>query len=137
MTRRSRFASVAIALLAIATFGGLSVGVPLVYAQLTIPEVAGQELGVSVVPAIALIYGLVSLAGTIGMWRRRRWATPLVVVSQGFVALALIVLYGAFADWSLLFIAAIAGGAALCALADARRAVDAESLADDPTNKRG
>ena len=93
MTRRSRYALAAVVLLAIAAFGGLSVGWPLVYAQLTIPELADEELGVSLIPVVALAYGLVSLAGAVGIWRRSRWATPLVVASQGFVALALFVIY--------------------------------------------
>ena len=42
--------------------------------------------------------------------------------AQGTVALALLGIYASNADWSLLIVAAIAGGAALCALADARRA---------------
>jgi uncharacterized membrane protein (DUF2068 family) len=111
---------IAVVLLAVAAFGGLSVGVPLVYAQLTIPEVADQELGVSLVPAIALAYGLLSLAGAMGLWRRARWAAPFVIASQGIVALALLAIYVANPDWSLLVVAGIAGGAALATLADAR-----------------
>jgi uncharacterized membrane protein (DUF2068 family) len=120
MARRSQLSKTAIVLLAIAAFGGLSVGVPLVYAQLTIPALADQDLGVSVIPIIALIYGLLSLAGAVGLWRRRRWAMPLVVVSQGIVALALLGVYVSNRDWSLLAVAVIAGGAAICAIADAR-----------------
>ena len=83
MARRSAFASAAIALLGVAAFGGLAVGVPLVYAQLTISSGAAQELRTSAVPAIALIYGLLSLAGAIRLWRRLPWATPLVVARKG------------------------------------------------------
>ena len=122
MTRRSRYALAAVVLLAIAAFGGLSVGWPLVYAQLTIPALADEELGASLIPVVALAYGLVSLAGAVGIWRRSRWATPLVVGSQGFVALALLAVYAGNPDPSLLVVAAIAGGAAICALADAQRA---------------
>ena len=122
MTRRSRYALAAVALLATAAFGGLAVGVPLVYAQLTIPALASEELGVSAIPIIALAYGLLSLTGALGIWRHRRWATPLVVVSQGIVALVLLAVYAGNPDWSLLVVAAIAGGAALCALANERLA---------------
>jgi uncharacterized membrane protein (DUF2068 family) len=121
VTRRSRFASIAIALLATAAFGGLSVDVPLVMAQLTSPTVARLGPGISVVPAVALTYGLVSLAGAIGMWRGSRWATALVVVPQAIVALALVAVYlGQAPDRSLLIVAAIAAGTAICAMADRR-----------------
>jgi len=50
----------------------------------------------------------------------RRWAAPHVVVSQGIVALALLAMYMGMPEWSLLVVAAIAGGAAVGALADAR-----------------
>lgn len=122
LAQRSNLTLAAIALLATGAFGGLSVGVPLVYAQLTIRELAGEELGVSLIPAIALVYGLMSLVGAVGLWRARGWATGFVVVSQGVVALALLAVYAGNPDWSILIVAAIAGGAALCALANARLA---------------
>ncbi len=82
MAPRSSFATGAITLLAIAAIGGLSVGVPLVLTQLT------SQLGSgSLVPAVALAYGAVSLAGLVGIVLRWKWAVPLVVVSQVVCAL--------------------------------------------------
>jgi hypothetical protein len=115
MAPRSSFATAALALLAIAAFGGLSVGIPTVFAQLT-----SQSGSASVVPAVALAYGLVSAAGFLGILRGWRLVVPLVVVSQGFVAVALLAAYAGTPDWSLLVLAAIAAGAAVCALLDAR-----------------
>ena len=120
MAPRSIFASIAIVLLVVAAFGGLSVGIPLVFAQLTSAPAVGGDASVSLVPTVALIYGLLSVAGLIGMLLGRRWAAPLVVVSQGIVALALLAMYVGMPEWSLLVVAAIAGIAAVCALADAR-----------------
>jgi hypothetical protein len=121
MTPRSRLTTSALVLLAIASFGGLSVGIPLVMAQLTNPAAATSGVGTSVVPAVALGYGLLSLAGVAGILLGWRLAAPLVVVSQGVVAVALLVIYVVRApDWSLLVVATIAGGAAVCTLADAR-----------------
>jgi hypothetical protein len=120
MARRSNFATGAIVLLAIATFGGLSVGVPLVLALLTVPGFAGSGPTVAVVPVIALVYGLASFAGAIGILRRSPRAIPFVVVTQGIVVLGLLAVYVQVPDWSLLVVAAISGGAVLCALADAR-----------------
>jgi hypothetical protein len=120
MTPRSRLATSALVLLAIASFGGLSVGIPLVMAQLTSP-VDASGAGTSAVPAVVLGYGLLSLAGVAGILLGWRLAAPLVVVSQGVVAVALLVIYVVRApDWSLLVVATIAGGAAVCTLADAR-----------------
>ena len=115
MAPRSSFATGALALLAIAAFGGLSVGVPMVLAQLT-----SQTGSTSLVPAVALAYGLVSVAGIVGILLGWRLAAPLIVVSQGIVAVALLVFYAGNQEWSLLIVAAIAGGAALFALLDAR-----------------
>jgi hypothetical protein len=120
MAPRSMFASIAIVLLVVAAFGGLSVGVPLLFAQLTSAPAVGVDGSLSLIPAVALVYGLLSVAGLIGMLLGRRWAAPLVVVSQGIVALALIAIYADMQEWSLLVVAVIAGGAAVSALADAR-----------------
>jgi hypothetical protein len=111
---------VAIVLLAIAAFGGLSVGVPLVFALLTVPGFAASGPTVAVVPVIALVYGLASLAGAVGILRRWSRAIPFVVVSQGIVVLGLLTVYVQVPDWSLLVVAAISGGAVACALAIAR-----------------
>jgi len=116
---RRPFAVAAILLLSVAAFGGLSVGIPLVVAQvasLTSPE-PGQSFGW--VPGAAFAYGLVSLAAAVGMllhWPKR---TLLAVAPQGFVALALVAVFAAIAaEPALLAVAAISGGAALCAIAD-------------------
>jgi transcriptional regulator with XRE-family HTH domain len=107
-------------LLAIATFGGLSVGIPLVFALLTVPGFAGSGPTVALVPVIALVYGLASLAGAIGILRRAPRAIPFVVASQGVVVVGLLAIYVQVPDWSLLVVAAISGGALACALAVAR-----------------
>ena len=115
MAPRSGFAIGALALLAVAAFGGLSVGVPMVLAQLT-----SQAGSTSLVPAAALAYGVLSAAGIVGILLGWRLAAPLIVISQGIVAVGLLVVYAGTPEWSVLVVAAIAGGAALCALLDAR-----------------
>lgn len=109
---------VAVVLLLVAAFGGLAVGVPLVFAVLTTP--ASVEPGrATILPAGFLAYGLLSLGGAIRLLAGWRRVTVPVVVSQGIVALGLGWVYLAVvADVSLLIVAGIAGGAALCALGD-------------------
>ena len=126
MRRNRPFRAVAIMLLLVSASGGLSVGVPLLFAMLADPTLI-QPGGVSVVmPALFLAYGLLSLAGAI--WLVAGWgrAIPIVVVPQASVAIGLLWVHVAIvADASLLIVAGIAGGATLCALADrafARRA---------------
>ena len=124
--RRSPFALAAFGLLFIAAFGSLSVGIPFAIAQLTDPAVNGLGPEISVVPAIAIAYGLLSIAGAIGILLRWRRTTAFVVGTQGPVALGLLGVYVLAArDWSLLIVAAISGGAALLVLANARLATRA------------
>lgn len=117
MPGRSPFAVVAIVLLMVAAFGGLSVGVPLTMQLLSgpaTPDVTGFVL-------LLLGYGLVSLVGALAVLLHWRRATLLIGLIEGVVAASLLGLYvGVAADWSLLAVAAIAGGAAICALADLR-----------------
>jgi hypothetical protein len=59
--------------------------------------------------------------GALGIWIGWQRANLFIEASQGFVALGLLAVYLARApDWSLLVLAAIAGGAALCTLANVR-----------------
>lgn len=109
----------AIALLIVAAFGGLSVGIPLtieLFAGPVTTDLAGFVL-------LILAYGLVSLAGVVALLLRWRRVTLLIALLEGLVAVALLAFYaGVTADWSLLIVAAISGGAALFELADIRLA---------------
>jgi uncharacterized membrane protein (DUF2068 family) len=112
---RAVIRTIAIALLAIPAFGATFVGASLVWAQVTQPASADPTFAVSPVPAGILAYGLVSLMGAVGVWLDYGWVKPVVVVSQGLLAVGLLafsVLVAA--DWSVLIVAAIAGGAAVC-----------------------
>ena len=117
---RRPFASAAVMLLSVSAFGGLSVGIPLVIAQLTDPVLEPNARD-SIVPGIVLAYGLLSLTGVVAMLRGWRRATLLVVVPQGIVMIGLLAIWiGVVQDWSLLVVAGIAGAAAACAVADRR-----------------
>jgi hypothetical protein len=110
----------AVGLLIVATFGGLSVGLPLLSAELT-GSTTAPVLQASFVPVTFTVYGVVSLAGAVGLLAGWARATIVVVVTQGVVVLGLLWVYVALAaDWSLLIVAAVAGGAAACALLDRR-----------------
>jgi hypothetical protein len=115
MSRRTTVREVAIALLAISAFGATLVGATLVWAQVTAPDSADPSGAGSPVPAGILGYGLVSLLGAVGVWLDWPWVRPVVVVSQGLIAAGLLAFSMlVVADWSVLIVAAIAGGAALC-----------------------
>ena len=119
---RSGFAQGALVLLLVAAFGALSVGIPLVIAQLTSP--AGPSLGGEVVwiPVIALAWGIASLIGAYGVWRLKPWAAWVVAGVQGLVAVSLFAAWvGGARDWSVLLVGAIAAGAVIFVLLDARR----------------
>jgi hypothetical protein len=119
MRSKRPFRAVAIVLLLVSAFGGLSVGIPLLFAMLTDPTLIRPGGASVIVPALFLAYGLLSLAGAI--WLLSGWARaiPVVVVPQASVAIALLWVHVAIvADASLLIVAGIAGGATLCALAD-------------------
>ena len=123
MGQRSPFVLAAVALLVTAAFGGLSVGVPLTFALVTDSTIAALGPETGIVPIVALVYGAASLVGAVGVWLGRPWSTVVVVVPQGLVTVALLAVYLlAAADWSLLAVAAISGGAAVCVLADRRPA---------------
>jgi hypothetical protein len=114
---RTPFAVVATVLLLVAAFGGLSVGVPLTLQLLSGP--VALDLGGFV--ALLLGYGLVSLVGAIAVLLRWRRTTVGVAIAEGVVAVALLAFHaGVAADPSLLAVAAISGGAALCAIVDVR-----------------
>ena len=117
MPGRSPFALVAIVLLIVAAFGGLSVGVPLtmqVFARPITADLAGFVL-------VLLGYGIVALVGVVAVLLRWRRITLFVALTEAVVAVALLLLYaGVAADSSLLVVAAISGGAALGAMADLR-----------------
>ena len=117
MPGRTPFALVATVLLVVAAFGGLSVGVPLTLQLLSRPN----ALDLAAFVALLLGYGLVSLVGAVAVLLRWGRTTMLVAVAEGMVAAALLAFYaGVAADASLLVVAAISGGAALCAVVDLR-----------------
>ena len=110
---KSGYAQAALILLIVCAMGGLSVG------GMLLPTPAAAS---SWVPITFFAYGLASLAGAIGVWRVRRWALPVVVVFQGLAAAGLLYANATFAaDWSLLVVAALAGGAAVLTVIDALR----------------
>jgi uncharacterized membrane protein (DUF2068 family) len=110
---KSGYAQVAGILLSACAFGGLSVG------GMLLASPAGTT---SWVPVTFFGYGVASLLGAIGVWRVRQWALPVVVVSQGLAAAGLLYANATFAeDWSLLVVAALAGGIAVLTVVDALR----------------
>jgi hypothetical protein len=120
MTWTRPFQVITAILLLVSAFGGLSVGIPVLFAQLTGPSSANLDSPDLLVPAGFLAYGLLSLAGAIATLSGWSSATRVVVVPQVFVTLGLVwVDIAIAADPSLLIVASISAGAALCALADA------------------
>ena len=110
---KSGYAQAALILLLVCAFGGLVVGGTL----LMTPAAT-----TSWVPITFFGYGLASLAGAIGVWRMQGWALPVVVVFQGLAAAGLLYASATYAeDWSLLVVAALAGGAAALTVIDALR----------------
>lgn len=110
---KSGYAQAAMVLLVVCALGGLTVGGTLL---------ASPAATTSWVPITFFAYGAASLLGAIGVWRLRRWALPVVVVSQGLAAAGLLYAHLTFAqDWSLLVVAALAGGAAVLTAIDALR----------------
>ena len=110
---RSGFAQAALALLILCGLGGLSVGGMLL---------ASPAATTSWVPITFFGYGVASVVGAIGVWRVRSWALPVVVLFQGLAAAGLLYANATFAeDWSLLVVAALAGGAVLLTVIDAVR----------------
>lgn len=94
----------------------LRCGVPLVIAQLTARPAIAPEALRSVIPGIALAYGLASLGAFMGECGNRHWALPVILASEGTAAVGLLGAYATGArDWSVLLVAAIADGAALSA----------------------
>jgi hypothetical protein len=109
----------AVMLLAIAAFGGLSVGIPLLVAIVGNSAHVDTRPSDSLVPAVMLAYGLLSLVGAVALLRGWPRAALLVVVPQGFVSLGLLTIWvGVVEDPSLLAVAAIGGAAATLALID-------------------
>jgi hypothetical protein len=80
------------------------------------------EGGLIVVGGVSGAYALASLVAAVGVWQRRRWALPVVLVPQGILALALTaILLSGVRDGSVIAVAAIAYAAIVCALAADRR----------------
>jgi hypothetical protein len=119
MARRRPFLLAAVLLLLVSAFGGLSVGVPILFNQLVGTGSAGLDAQELLVPAGFLGYGLLSLVGAIAILSGWSSATRLVVVPQGLVAVGLLwVDVAIVADVSLLLVAGIAAGSVLFTLAD-------------------
>jgi hypothetical protein len=120
MTWTRPFHAMAVILLLVSAFGGLSVGIPVLLAQLTGSSGVNVDPSDLLVPIGFLAYGLLSLAGAIAMLSGWSSATRFVVVPQALVTVGLVWVDVAIAaDPSLLIVAGISGGAALCTLADA------------------
>jgi hypothetical protein len=103
---KSGFAQAALILLLVNAFGALAVGLPLLAARLPTEHLW--------LPVAASAWGIASLVGAYGVWRVKRWALWIVAPTQGAVAAALLWAWATIArDWSVLLVAALAGGAAL------------------------
>lgn len=121
MALRRPFLLAAVILLLVSAFGGLSVGLPILFNQLVGTGSSDLEAKDLLVPAGFLGYGLLPLVGAIAILGGWSSATRLVVVPQGIVAVGLLLVDVAIvADVSLLLVAGIAAGSVSFTLADVR-----------------